>query len=89
MRTSLTNPISRRTRRSVIDLIDRRISAALEAKPPRLEADADIADLRRQLADTQRRQRALEVLLNDGGRGMARMPSPANINDAESTRSPP
>ena len=79
MRTLLTNPISRRTRRSVTDLIDRRIAAALESKPPRLEADGEIAELRRQLGDTQRRQRALEVLLDGNGRGMARLPSPANL----------
>ncbi len=79
MRTMLTTPTRRWPWKPLTELIDRRVATAWESHGAAAPADADIADLRRQLADTQRRQRTLELLLNDGGRGMARMPSPANI----------
>jgi hypothetical protein len=79
VRTLLTNPIGQRTMRSFTDLIDRRVDRALSQANRGVTTEGEVADLRRQLADTQRRQRALEVLLDDGGRAMARMPSPANF----------
>lgn len=79
MRTLLTNPLGHWTVPSLTDLVDRRVSAALEKVGPAPTSAPEVADLRQQLADTQRRQRSLEMLLSGGGRGMARMPSPANV----------
>lgn len=74
-----TNPISHWPMRRLTAMIDRRVASAWTDRGASTPADAAVADLRRQLSDTQRRQRSLELLLDDGGRGMARMPSPANL----------
>lgn len=79
MRTLRTNPVSQRTMQYVTDHIDRRVVAALDESERLASVDGEVAELRRLLADAQRRQRALELLLDEGGRGMARMPSPANL----------
>ncbi len=79
METLHTNPIGRRTLRPLADLIDRRIEQALRTSTGSAAPDNAIDELRTELAEVQRKQRSLELLLDGSGRGMARMPSPAHV----------
>ncbi len=79
MGTLLTSPFGKRTLRPLTDLIDRRVDEALRTTAPSGSDAAVIADLRRELAELQNRQRSLELLLDGSGRGMARMPSPVHL----------
>lgn len=72
-----TSAIKQWWMRPLTAFVDRRIASAHDNISP--APDAAIDDLRRQLSETQRRQHSLELLLSGGGRGMARMPSPANL----------
>jgi acid phosphatase family membrane protein YuiD len=79
MGTLLTSPFGKRTLRPLTGLIDRRVDEALRTTQPGGSDAAVIADLRRELAELQNRQRSLELLLDGSGRGMARMPSPSHL----------
>ena len=79
MGTLLTSPFGKRTLRPLTDLIDRRVEEALRTSSAGGSDAAVIADLRRELAEMQNKQRSLELLLDGSGRGMARMPAPGNL----------
>lgn len=74
----LTTPFAKRPLRSLNDLIDRRVEDALGRSRP-----AGTQDLKIEVEELRAKVRSLQLLLGGAGRGMARMPSPADLGKLE------
>ncbi|MDT4913130.1 MAG: hypothetical protein QOC66_2258 [Pseudonocardiales bacterium] len=81
MGTLRPTSIGKRPLRSLSDLIDRRLDAALRREALDRRPSGD--DLHRQVEQLQSKVRSLEVLLDGSGRGMARMPGPSHFAKLE------
>ncbi|WP_073390512.1 class I SAM-dependent methyltransferase [Jatrophihabitans endophyticus] len=71
-----SSPLVRVPRRTLTELVDRRVAAAM--KRHEIARD-ETAELRREVQQLRERTRTFELLLDGAGRGTARMPSPANL----------